>query len=90
ADEGYIVGYSASNKAYTVYNVPNKRVEETTNLRFLKEKPYVQGLGHECSTDSFVADEPTTRFLSPSDLGNYDPSPGIFSSSSYDDKFGAA
>nr|GEU75297.1 putative ribonuclease H-like domain-containing protein [Tanacetum cinerariifolium] len=47
ADEGYIVGYSASNKAYRVYNVPNKRVEEYINLRFLEEKPNVQGLGHE-------------------------------------------
>nr|GFC71813.1 hypothetical protein [Tanacetum cinerariifolium] len=42
------------------------------------------------STDSFFDDEPTTRFSSPSDLGNHDPSPGIFSSSSYDDEFGAA
>nr|GEV80342.1 putative ribonuclease H-like domain-containing protein [Tanacetum cinerariifolium] len=47
ADEGYIFGYSASNKAYRVYNVPNKRVEETMNLRFLEDKPNVQGLGHE-------------------------------------------
>nr|GEX25550.1 uncharacterized mitochondrial protein AtMg00810-like [Tanacetum cinerariifolium] len=45
ADEGYIVGYSASNKAYRVYNMPNKRVEESMNLRFLEEKPNVQGLG---------------------------------------------
>nr|GEY97372.1 putative ribonuclease H-like domain-containing protein [Tanacetum cinerariifolium] len=36
-----------SNKAYRVYNVPNKRVEETMNLYFLKDKPNVQGLGHE-------------------------------------------
>nr|GFC10937.1 Gag-Pol polyprotein [Tanacetum cinerariifolium] len=42
------------------------------------------------STNSFFYDEPTTRFPSLSDLGNHDPSPGIFSSSSYDDKFGAA
>nr|GEV36730.1 retrovirus-related Pol polyprotein from transposon TNT 1-94 [Tanacetum cinerariifolium] len=47
ADEGYIVGYSASNKAYRVYNVPNKRVEESMNLQFLEEKPNVHGLGHE-------------------------------------------
>nr|GEW64691.1 putative ribonuclease H-like domain-containing protein [Tanacetum cinerariifolium] len=46
-DEGYIAGYSASNKAYRVYNVPNKRVEESMNLWFLEEKPNVQGLGHE-------------------------------------------
>nr|GEU99320.1 hypothetical protein [Tanacetum cinerariifolium] len=223
ADEGNIVGYSASNKAYKVYNMSNKSVEETMNLRYLKEKPNVQGLGHEwyfdldyltdtlgykpnkanqsagtqeaitnpagtrdadsdsdCDeqviivpsypshniqgtapkdtfgdeeqratsnaerlglgfandaeelrkrasvitdppgsilvptdsipvpsrdtmvstddvpvhtgspTDSFFDDEPTTRFPSPLDLGNYDPSPGIFSSSSYDYEFGAA
>nr|GFB19675.1 putative ribonuclease H-like domain-containing protein [Tanacetum cinerariifolium] len=47
ADEGYIVGYSTSNKAYRVYNVPNKRVEESMNLRFLEEKPNVKGLSHE-------------------------------------------
>nr|GEX65808.1 putative ribonuclease H-like domain-containing protein [Tanacetum cinerariifolium] len=29
-----------------VYNVPNKRVEETMNLQVLKDKPNVQGLGH--------------------------------------------
>nr|GEU40334.1 hypothetical protein [Tanacetum cinerariifolium] len=197
ADEGYIVGYSASNKAYRVYNVPNKRVEKTKNMRFLEAKPNVQGLGavtnpvgtqgadsnfncdeqviivpsypsqsilrfepkdtsgdevddsplHSAdenfqielarlkvppgcipvlgnvpvppgslpvptrsilfptgntvvstdnvpvhtssSTDSFFDDEPT-RFPNPSDLGNHDPSPGIFSSSSYDNEFGAA
>nr|GEV42708.1 putative ribonuclease H-like domain-containing protein [Tanacetum cinerariifolium] len=47
ADEGYIVGYFANNKAYRVYNVPNKRLEETINLWFLEDKPNVQGLGHE-------------------------------------------
>nr|GEX44192.1 hypothetical protein [Tanacetum cinerariifolium] len=217
ADEGYIVGYSASNKAYRVYNVPNKRVEETMNLRFLEKKPNVQGLDSDCdehviivpsypshiilrsepkdtsgdevddsplhstdeifqkelarlkdqaqratsaaeslglgfannakelqtqasvqivplgcipdptgnipvppgslpvpigsipvptgntmvftndvpvhtssSTDTFFDDESTTRFFYPSDLGNHDTSPGIFSSSSYDDEFSAA
>nr|GFC70475.1 ribonuclease H-like domain-containing protein [Tanacetum cinerariifolium] len=212
ADEGYIIGYSASNKAYRVYNVPNKMVEESMNLRFLEEKPNVHGLGHEwyfdldyltdslgykhvsanqsagtqgaitnsagtqdadsdsdcdeqviivpsfpsikiqqpepkdtsdstkCNTisswlripvptgkvpvltgslpvptgsipvpaaatmvpfddvpvhtsssnDSLFDGEPTTRFPCPSDLGNHDPSPDIFSSSSYDDEFDAA
>ncbi|GJW48241.1 putative ribonuclease H-like domain-containing protein [Tanacetum coccineum] len=42
-----------------------------------------------CPTDSFFDNEPTTRFPSPSDLGNNEPSLGIFSSSSYDDEFGA-
>ncbi|GJU09225.1 putative ribonuclease H-like domain-containing protein [Tanacetum coccineum] len=223
ADEGYLVGYSTSNRAYRVYNMANKRVEETMNLRFLEEKANIQGIGHEWSfdldyltdslgynrnkanqsagtqdvssnpagfqdddsdsdsdeqvilelarlkdqeqratsdaerlglgfakdaeelqkrasaktvppgsipvptgripvptgripvptgdtmvspsdvsvptggvpvpsgspTDSFFDAEPTTRFSSPSDLGNNVPSPGIFSSTSYDDEFGA-
>ncbi|GJX88083.1 putative ribonuclease H-like domain-containing protein, partial [Tanacetum coccineum] len=47
ADEGYLVGYASNSKAYRVYNLPNKRVEETMNLRFLEDKPNVQGIGHE-------------------------------------------
>nr|GEV44645.1 hypothetical protein [Tanacetum cinerariifolium] len=39
------------------------------------------------STDLMFNGEPTTRFPCPSDLGNHDPSPGIFSSLSYDDEF---
>ncbi|GJZ13033.1 putative ribonuclease H-like domain-containing protein, partial [Tanacetum coccineum] len=39
-------------------------------------------------TDSFFDAEPTIRFPSPSDLGNNEPSLGIFSSASYDDEFG--
>ncbi|GKE22899.1 putative ribonuclease H-like domain-containing protein, partial [Tanacetum coccineum] len=42
ADEGYLVGYSASNRAYRVYNMANKKVEETMNLRFLEEKANIQ------------------------------------------------
>ncbi|GJS40124.1 putative ribonuclease H-like domain-containing protein [Tanacetum coccineum] len=40
-------------------------------------------------TNSFFDAEPTTRFSIPSELGNNAPSPGIFSSTSYDDEFGA-
>nr|GEY04628.1 retrovirus-related Pol polyprotein from transposon TNT 1-94 [Tanacetum cinerariifolium] len=130
ADEGYIIGYSTSNKANRVYNVPNKRVEESMNLRFLEEKPNLTNLQahkepqlilQELQTPPSVtpvspgsipvptgkvpvptgslpvptgnipvpaaAIMPTTRFPCPSDLGNHDPSPGIFSSLSYDDEF---
>ncbi|GKB56196.1 putative ribonuclease H-like domain-containing protein, partial [Tanacetum coccineum] len=47
ADEGYLVGYAPNSKAYRVYNLTNKRVEETLNLRFLEDKPNDQGIGHE-------------------------------------------
>ncbi|GJU08355.1 putative ribonuclease H-like domain-containing protein [Tanacetum coccineum] len=42
-----------------------------------------------CPTNSFFDNEPTTRFPSPSNLGNNEPLLGIFSSSSYDDELGA-
>ncbi|GJS43683.1 putative ribonuclease H-like domain-containing protein [Tanacetum coccineum] len=47
ADEGYLVGYAPNSKAYRVYNLSTKRVEETLNLRFLEDKPNNQGIGHE-------------------------------------------
>nr|GEU59626.1 putative ribonuclease H-like domain-containing protein [Tanacetum cinerariifolium] len=40
--------------------------------------------------DSIFDGEPITRFPCPSDLGNHNPSLGIFSSSSYDDEFDTA
>ncbi|GKA61240.1 hypothetical protein Tco_0760647, partial [Tanacetum coccineum] len=43
----FIVGYAAHSKAYMVYNLSSKKIEETLNLRYLEEKPNVQGLGHE-------------------------------------------
>ncbi|GJZ74552.1 hypothetical protein Tco_0639017 [Tanacetum coccineum] len=42
-------------KADEVYLLPNKRVEETLNLRFLEDKPNVQGIGHEWYFDLFPA-----------------------------------
>ncbi|GJV81859.1 putative ribonuclease H-like domain-containing protein [Tanacetum coccineum] len=38
---------SSDSKAYRAYNLTNKRVEETMNLRFLEDKPNVRGIGHE-------------------------------------------
>nr|GEZ03942.1 retrovirus-related Pol polyprotein from transposon TNT 1-94 [Tanacetum cinerariifolium] len=46
-NEGFLVGYVANCKAYRVYNLSSKKVEETLNLRYLQDKPNVQGLGQE-------------------------------------------
>nr|GEX15904.1 hypothetical protein [Tanacetum cinerariifolium] len=45
--DGFLVGYAAHSKAYRVYNLSSKKVEETLNLRYLEDKPNVQGLGQE-------------------------------------------
>nr|GFA86264.1 retrovirus-related Pol polyprotein from transposon TNT 1-94 [Tanacetum cinerariifolium] len=47
ANDGFLVGYAAQSKAYRVYNLSSKKVEETLNLRYLEDKPNVQGLGQE-------------------------------------------
>ncbi|GJT23863.1 putative ribonuclease H-like domain-containing protein [Tanacetum coccineum] len=70
AYEGFIVGYAANSKAYRVYNLSSKKVEETLNLRYLEDKPNIQGAGHEWYFDldyltdtlgytRFKANEPT-------------------------------
>nr|GEZ42042.1 hypothetical protein [Tanacetum cinerariifolium] len=45
SDEGYIVGYSVSSKAYKVYKLVFRKIEETMNLKFLENKPFVAGTG---------------------------------------------
>nr|GEV01920.1 hypothetical protein [Tanacetum cinerariifolium] len=45
SDEGFLVGYSLSNKAFRVYNLETKRVEENLHLNYLENKPNVTGKG---------------------------------------------
>ncbi|GJR76150.1 putative ribonuclease H-like domain-containing protein [Tanacetum coccineum] len=45
ADEGFLVGYSLSSKAFRVYNLTTKRVEENLHIKFLENKPNVAGIG---------------------------------------------
>nr|GFA04186.1 ribonuclease H-like domain-containing protein [Tanacetum cinerariifolium] len=41
ANYDFLVGYAAHSKAYQVYNLSSKKVEETLNLRYLEDKPNV-------------------------------------------------
>ncbi|GKD72067.1 retrovirus-related pol polyprotein from transposon TNT 1-94 [Tanacetum coccineum] len=43
SDEGYLLGYSTSSKAFRVYNKRTKRVEENLHINFLKDQPNVAG-----------------------------------------------
>ncbi|GJX70708.1 putative ribonuclease H-like domain-containing protein [Tanacetum coccineum] len=74
ADEGFIVGYAAHSKAYRVYNLSSKKIEETLNLRYLEEKPNVQGLGHEWYFDlDYLTDSlGYTRFKTNQPAGTQD------------------
>ncbi|GJS94615.1 putative ribonuclease H-like domain-containing protein [Tanacetum coccineum] len=74
ADEGFLVGYSAHSKAYRVYNLSNKRIEETLNLRYMEDKPNIQGLGHAWYFDlDYLTDSlGYTRFKSNQPAGTQD------------------
>ncbi|GKB10713.1 ribonuclease H-like domain-containing protein [Tanacetum coccineum] len=45
AYEGFLVGYSLQSKAFRVYNLETKRVEENLHITFLENKPNVAGKG---------------------------------------------
>ncbi|GJT61281.1 ribonuclease H-like domain-containing protein [Tanacetum coccineum] len=44
-DEGFFVGYSLSSKAYRFYNTRTRKVEENLLVRFLENKPVIEGNG---------------------------------------------
>ncbi|GJX89270.1 putative ribonuclease H-like domain-containing protein [Tanacetum coccineum] len=45
SDEGFLVGYSLNSKAFRVYNLETKRVEENLHIQFLENKPNIAGKG---------------------------------------------
>nr|GEW89995.1 uncharacterized mitochondrial protein AtMg00810-like [Tanacetum cinerariifolium] len=45
ADEGLLVGYSVSSKAFRVFNSRTRIVQETLHINFLENKPNVAGSG---------------------------------------------
>ncbi|GJW42871.1 putative ribonuclease H-like domain-containing protein [Tanacetum coccineum] len=45
SDEGFFVGYSLNSKAFGVYNIRTRKVEENLHIRFLEDKPIITGDG---------------------------------------------
>nr|GEV07450.1 retrovirus-related Pol polyprotein from transposon TNT 1-94 [Tanacetum cinerariifolium] len=54
ADEGYFVGCFINSKAFRVYNIKTKRVEENLHIEFLENKPIVAGAGPEWLFDNYM------------------------------------
>nr|GEZ18749.1 ribonuclease H-like domain, reverse transcriptase, RNA-dependent DNA polymerase [Tanacetum cinerariifolium] len=46
SDLGFLVGYSLNSKAFRVYNLETKRVEENLHVNFLENTPNITGKGH--------------------------------------------
>ncbi|GJR27814.1 hypothetical protein Tco_1104046 [Tanacetum coccineum] len=51
SDDGFFVGYSLTSKAFRVYNIRARKVEENLHIRFLENKPIVTGDGPKCLFD---------------------------------------
>ncbi|GJY18660.1 ribonuclease H-like domain-containing protein [Tanacetum coccineum] len=45
SDEGFFIGYSMNSKAFMVYNIRTRKVEENLHIRFLEDKPIIAGDG---------------------------------------------
>ncbi|GJR17434.1 putative ribonuclease H-like domain-containing protein [Tanacetum coccineum] len=43
SNEGFFVGYSMNSKAFRVYNIRTRKVEENLHIRFLEDKPIIAG-----------------------------------------------
>ncbi|GKE17801.1 ribonuclease H-like domain-containing protein, partial [Tanacetum coccineum] len=41
SDDGFFVGYSLTSKAFRVYNIKTRKVEQNLHIRFLEDKPIV-------------------------------------------------
>ncbi|GJW08353.1 putative ribonuclease H-like domain-containing protein [Tanacetum coccineum] len=41
SDEGFFIGYSMNSKAFRVYNIRTRKVEENLHIRFLEDKPII-------------------------------------------------
>ncbi|GJV04163.1 putative ribonuclease H-like domain-containing protein [Tanacetum coccineum] len=44
SDEGFFIGYSLNSKAFRVYNIRTRKVEESLHIRFLEDKPIIDVL----------------------------------------------
>ncbi|GJS09248.1 putative ribonuclease H-like domain-containing protein [Tanacetum coccineum] len=43
SNEGFFVGYSMNSKAFMVYDIRTRKVEENLHIRFLEDKPIIAG-----------------------------------------------
>ncbi|GJZ59657.1 putative ribonuclease H-like domain-containing protein [Tanacetum coccineum] len=43
SDEGFFIRYSMNSKAFRVYNIRTRKVEENLHIRFLEDKPIIAG-----------------------------------------------
>ncbi|GJS34569.1 retrovirus-related pol polyprotein from transposon TNT 1-94 [Tanacetum coccineum] len=77
SDEGFFVGYSLSSKAFRVYNTRTRRVEENLHIRFLENKPMIEGNGPKWLFDIDSLTQSINYVPVAADVGNGEPNSSI-------------
>ncbi|GJR35443.1 putative ribonuclease H-like domain-containing protein [Tanacetum coccineum] len=57
SDEGFFVGYSLSSKAFRVYNIRTRKVQENLHIGFLENKPMIEGNGIQGVSESSTSSQ---------------------------------
>ncbi|GJT54766.1 retrovirus-related pol polyprotein from transposon TNT 1-94 [Tanacetum coccineum] len=57
SDEGFFVGYSLSSKAFRVYNIRTRKVQENLHVGFLENKPMLEGNGIQGVSESSTSSQ---------------------------------
>ncbi|GJY98894.1 putative ribonuclease H-like domain-containing protein [Tanacetum coccineum] len=58
SDEGFFVGYSLSSKAFRVYNIRTRKVQENLHVGFLENKqPMLEGIGMQEGSESNISSQ---------------------------------
>ncbi|GJS03378.1 putative ribonuclease H-like domain-containing protein [Tanacetum coccineum] len=57
SDDRFFIGYSLNNKAFRLYNIRTRKVEEILHVRFLEDKPIIAGDGPKWLFDIDVLTE---------------------------------
>ncbi|GJU79504.1 putative ribonuclease H-like domain-containing protein [Tanacetum coccineum] len=55
-DEGFFIGYSMNSKAFMVYKIRTRKVEENLHIRFLEDKPIIAGINSNDFVDGSLFD----------------------------------
>ncbi|GJW32593.1 putative ribonuclease H-like domain-containing protein [Tanacetum coccineum] len=84
SDEGFFVGYSLSSKAYRVYNTRTRKVQENLHVRFLENKPMIEGNGPKWlfDIDSLTQSMNYVPVVAGTFSNNFAGSQGVFDASS--------
>ncbi|GJX28670.1 retrovirus-related pol polyprotein from transposon TNT 1-94 [Tanacetum coccineum] len=79
SDDGFFVGYSLNSKAFRVYNIRTRKVEENLHVRFLEDKPIIAGTKESIGACHSSKEPGSSQdyILMPLDAGKKDDESGI-------------